>query len=216
MICGPRSGPFCPCLDRCRLLYIRAMQTRLTVPIAAKNIEQARRQIEAANAAGTDMFELRVDYFEGLSADMVAGLVGEIKDAGDDAIGLIVTCRDEKQGGARAYPQELRVDTLIAALKAGAEFIDFEYDNFLDGPSREKIEAAISQCSNARLILSAHNFDGRFDDIGKLCRDILAVSPTAIRSLSARPTISTIALRPSICCTKPTASGLFFAWALAV
>jgi len=159
------------------------MQTRLTVPIAAKNIEQARRQIEAANAAGTDMFELRVDYFEGLSADMVAGLVGEIKDAGDDAIGLIVTCRDEKQGGARAYPQELRVDTLIAALKAGAEFIDFEYDNFLDGPSREKIEAAISQCSNARLILSAHNFDGRFDDIGKLCRDILAVSPTAIPKL---------------------------------
>ena len=159
------------------------MQTKLTVPIAANNLDQAQQQIDAARAAGAEMIELRVDYFEGLIADLVAGLVGEIKSAGDDAIPLIVTCRDEKQGGAIAYRQQLRVDTLVAALKAGAEFIDFEYENFLDGQSRERIEAALSQSSNARLILSAHNFEAKFDDIDKLCRDIRTVSPTAIPKL---------------------------------
>jgi 3-dehydroquinate dehydratase/shikimate dehydrogenase len=155
------------------------MQTRVTVPIAAKNLDEARRQIEAARAAGADMLELRVDYFEGLSGEMVAGLVGEI----ENAVPLIVTCRDEKQGGVNAWPQQLRVELLVAAIHAGAEFIDFEYENYLDGQSREKIEAALSERPNARLILSAHNFETKFDDIGKLCRDILAASPTAIPKL---------------------------------
>jgi len=159
------------------------MQTRLTVPIAAKNLDEARRQIEAARAAGADMLELRVDYFDGLSADLVTGLVDEIKSGDDEAIPLIVTCRDAKQGGAIDYPRELRVGTLVAAIKAGAEFIDFEYENFLDEHSREKIEAALSQGSDCRLILSAHNFDGEFDDIDKLCRDITDASPTAIPKL---------------------------------
>ena len=186
MTSGPEVECFCSCFDRRRLLYISAMQTILTVPIAAKNLEKARRQIEAAKTAGAEMLELRVDYFEGLSADLVTGLIGEIKNAGDDAIPLIVTCRGAEQGGAIAYRQELRVAMLVAALKAGAEFVDFEYENFLDPQSRERIEAALSQSSNARLILSAHNFDGGFDDIGKLCRDIFDVSPTAIPKLVYR------------------------------
>ena len=155
------------------------MQTRLTVPIAAKNLDQARRQIEAARAAGADMLELRVDYLDGLSAEMVGGLVGEIK----NAIPLIVTCRDARQGGAIDYPRQLRVAALVAALEAGAELIDFEYENFLDEQSRKKIEAALSRTPGARLILSAHNFEAKFDDIGKLCRDILDVSPRAIPKL---------------------------------
>jgi 3-dehydroquinate dehydratase/shikimate dehydrogenase len=183
---GPEVECFCSCLGRRRLLYILAMQTRLTVPIAAKNLEKARRQIEAAKTAGAEMLELRVDYFEGLNTDLVTKLVGEIKSAGDDAIPLIVTCRDAEQGGAIAYRQQLRVDTLAAAIKAGAEFVDFEHENFRDAQSREKIETALSQSSNARLILSAHNFETRFDDIGKLCRDILAASPTAIPKLVYR------------------------------
>ncbi|UCF17052.1 MAG: shikimate dehydrogenase [Phycisphaerales bacterium] len=158
------------------------MQTRVTVPIAAKNLEQARRQIEAAKAAGADMLELRVDYFEDLSSEMVAGLVGEIKSSAD-AIPLIVTCRDARQGGAIAYLQDLRVDTLVAATQAGAEFVDLEYENFLDAKCGERVEAALSQTANARLILSAHDFETKFDDIGKLCRDILDASPGAIPKL---------------------------------
>jgi 3-dehydroquinate dehydratase/shikimate dehydrogenase len=159
------------------------MQTRLTVPIAAKDLEKARRQIEAAKAAGAEMLELRVDYFESLSADLVIRLVGEIKSAGDDTIPIIVTCRDTDQGGATAYPRQLRIETLIAAIDAGAEFIDFEYENFVDAPGRERIETALSKRPGARLILSAHNFDAKFDDIGKLCRDILESAPASIPKL---------------------------------
>ncbi|MHC4701896.1 MAG: type I 3-dehydroquinate dehydratase, partial [Planctomycetota bacterium] len=159
------------------------MQTKLTVPIAAKNLEQARGQIAAASAAGADILELRVDYFDGLSADLVTSLVGEIKSSDGGLIDLIVTCRDAREGGAVDYPRDLRVDVLTAAVKAGAEFIDFEYANFLDARSRERVEAALSQSSNARLILSAHNFETKFDDVGKLCQDILAASPAAIPKL---------------------------------
>jgi 3-dehydroquinate dehydratase/shikimate dehydrogenase len=158
------------------------MQTRVTAPIAAKNLEQARRQIKAAKAAGADMLELRVDYFQDLCGEIVKGLVGETKNSGD-AIPLIVTCRDAKQGGAIEYPHDLRVGALVAAIIAGADFIDLEYENFLEARSREEIEAALSQRPNARLILSAHDFETKFDDIEKLCRDILDVSPKAIPKL---------------------------------
>jgi len=155
------------------------MQTRVTVPIAAKNLEQARRQIEAAKAAGPDMLELRVDYLHGLSAEMVGGLVRET----GGAIPLLVTCRDAAEGGATDCPRQLRVAALVAAIEAGAQFIDFEYENFRDEHSRETIEAALARSAGARLILSAHNFETKFDDIGKLCRDILDISPAAIPKL---------------------------------
>jgi 3-dehydroquinate dehydratase/shikimate dehydrogenase len=129
------------------------------------------------------MLELRTDYFECLSADLVKKLIAEIKSSDDKPLPIIVTCRDKQQGGVLAYPQKLRVDVLIAALKAGAEFIDFEYDNFLSAENQERIRLALSRSSKGRLILSAHSFEGKFDDISKLCRKILTLSPTAIPKL---------------------------------
>ena len=132
-----------------------------------------------ARAAGPDMLELRVDYFENLTPDLVAGLVRET----GGAIPLLVTCRDAAEGGAIDYPRQLRVAVLAAAIEAGAQFVDFEYENFRDEQSRETIEAALARNAGARLILSAHNFEAKFDDIGKLCRDVLDVSPSAIPKL---------------------------------
>ena len=40
--------------------------THLTVPIAAKDFDQAAKQIKAAIAAGAEMLELRTDYLENL------------------------------------------------------------------------------------------------------------------------------------------------------
>ncbi len=159
------------------------METKLAVPIAARNIDQASEQIKSARAAGADILELRTDYLENLNVDMVKKLIAEIKNAGDKKLPVIVTCRDKQQGGAIDYPQKLRVDVLAAALKAGAEFIDFEYDNFLSIEGQEKIRLALSQSSKGRLILSAHNFETKFDNIGKLYRNILNVFPVAIPKL---------------------------------
>ena len=159
------------------------METKLAVPIAARNIEQAGMQIKSALAAGADIIELRTDYLDDLNIEPVKKLIAEVKSSGDKKLPVIVTCRDKRQGGAIDYPQKLRVDVLAAALKAGAEFIDFEYENFISIEGQEKIRLALSQSSRGRLILSAHNFESKFENIGKLYRKILNVCPVAIPKL---------------------------------
>ncbi len=159
------------------------METKLAVPIAARNIDQAVEQIKSARAAGADIIELRTDYLEKLTVDLVKELIVGVKSSGDKKLPIIVTCRDKQQGGAIDYPQKLRVDVLAAALKAGADFVDFEYDNFLSTECQERIRLALSQNSRARLILSAHDFEKNFDNIGKLYRNILSICPVAIPKL---------------------------------
>jgi 3-dehydroquinate dehydratase/shikimate dehydrogenase len=157
--------------------------TNLAVPIAAQNLDQAGQQIKAAITAGAEMLELRTDYLENLSVDLVKELIAEARNITRQSLPVIVTCRDEKQGGVRTYPQQLRIDVLTGALIAGAEFIDFEYENFLSTENQEIIQKALSQNSKSRLILSAHNFKAKFDDIEKLYRDISTVCPAAIPKL---------------------------------
>jgi len=159
------------------------METKLAVPIAAKDLDTARQQVTAALGAGAEMLELRIDYLENLDVEMVKNLIAYVKKAGDKQLPIIVTCRDKRQGGVTDYPQQLRIDVLTSALRAGAEFIDFEYDNYLSIVIQEKIRLALSQSSKGRLILSAHNFETRFSNIGKLYRDILAICPEAIPKL---------------------------------
>ncbi|MHC4583533.1 MAG: shikimate dehydrogenase [Planctomycetota bacterium] len=159
------------------------METKLAVPIAAKDLEMAKQQVKAAISAGAELLELRIDYLEGLSAEMVKNLIAYVKSACDKQLPIIVTCRDQRQGGVIGYEQQLRVDVLVCALKAGAEFIDFEYDNFLIAENLESIKHALAQSSQTRLILSAHNFETKFPDISKLHRDILDLCPEAIPKL---------------------------------
>lgn len=157
--------------------------TYLAVPISAPNPDQAADQITAAVAAGAEMLELRADYLESLSVDMVENLVARVKNEPRHPTPIIVTCRDKRQGGAISYPVQLRVDVLIGALKAGAEFVDFEYENFLNTRNQERIRRALSLSSKGRLILSAHNFQGKFENISNLHRRILTVCPSAIPKL---------------------------------
>ncbi len=156
------------------------METRLTVPISADNLETAEEQIKAASIAGAEMLELRTDYLTQLSVDLVRQLIGEARDIA--GLPIIVTCRDKRQGGARKYPLQLRLDVLVAAAEKGTEFVDFEYENFLVTENQEKIERVLAG-SKSRLIISAHNFKGRFDNIRKLYRDIETLYPAAIPKL---------------------------------
>jgi len=157
--------------------------TYLAVPIAAPDLGRARQQVKAALAAGAEMLELRTDYLENLSIDLVKNLIDEVKEAKGSPIRLIVTCRDKQQGGALAYPQQLRIDVLTTALKAGAEFVDVEFENFLRTENQERIMVALSQSARGRLILSTHNFKTKFENINKLYRSILAAYPGAIPKL---------------------------------
>jgi len=159
------------------------MQTKLAVPIAAQDLDAAREQIKAAVAAGAEMLELRTDYLEGLSVRLVQEVLTEAKKTSRQVLPIIVTCRDSKEGGARAYEERLRIDVLLEALQAGADFIDFEFRNFVSTKNRDGILAALSANPKARLILSAHDFRGRFRDISKVFRDISSAHPAAIPKL---------------------------------
>ncbi len=155
--------------------------TYLAVPIAAKDLNEAARQIDAAIAAGAEAIELRTDYIENLSVELVGELIAQARSAAAD-VPLIVTCREKKQGGIIDYPLALRLDVLIAAVQAGVEFIDIEYDNFILTEVKQKVLGACLG-RTTRLILSAHNFQAPFADIKKLCRDVLAACPDAIPKL---------------------------------
>ncbi|MCK4753557.1 MAG: shikimate dehydrogenase [Planctomycetes bacterium] len=157
--------------------------TYLTVPIAAIDFDQAAKQIKSAITAGAEMLEIRADYLRNLSVELVEKIIVKAKKASKTPLPLIVTCRDKQQGGSIAYPIQLRLNILTAALNAGAEFIDFEYENFLTPQSKEKIQLALSHNPSARLILSAHNFEGKFDNIIKLHRHIQTVYSVAIPKL---------------------------------
>jgi len=157
--------------------------THLTIPISAQSPDEALKQIKKMKTAGAEMLELRVDYIEDLSVDLVQKLIADIKSIKRKQLPIIVTCRDKQQGGAIDYSIRLRIEVLIAALKAGADFIDFEYDNFRIIEHQEKIRRALSQNSKARLILSAHNFETKFADINKLFRSISTICPGTIPKL---------------------------------
>ena len=153
--------------------------TYLTIPIAAKTVEQAKGLIAAACAAGIQMLELRTDYLEDLGTGAVETLIAEVKRYG---LPMIVTCRDKKQGGQGDWPLRHRTEILAAAIKAGAEYVDCEYENILIAEVEKKITAVLA-ASRCRLILSHHNFDRPFEDIQKLYDVIITEYPAAIPKL---------------------------------
>lgn len=155
------------------------VETNLTVPIAAKDVRQAGRQIKDAVAAGAEMLELRVDYLEKLNVGLVDKLISMAK----GRVPVIVTFRDRKQGGVINYPLKLRIEVLVAAIKGGVDFVDLEYDNFVIPEVRRKIKQALSENRKAGLILSAHNFKAKFADIKRLYGEIKKACPSAIPKL---------------------------------
>jgi 3-dehydroquinate dehydratase/shikimate dehydrogenase len=154
--------------------------TYLAVPIAAKDIDQAKEQIKSAQAAGAEMVEMRTDYLTELNTDALNSLLACAKAA---KLPVIVTCRDKAEGGVGNWPLQLRTEILLEAAKAGADFVDCEYDNFLLADTGAKLTATLSEHNDTRLILSAHNSTGPFDDLPALYEDIKAACPEAIPKL---------------------------------
>jgi len=136
------------------------IMTYLAVPISGSDIAAAGKQIESAKAAGSEMLELRTDYLNELDTESVKTLLEYAKST---SLPIIVTCRDKAQGGAQDRPLEVRTGILVEAIKAGAEN------------------------KKTRLILSAHNFTGCFEDLTGLYDDIQAAYPQAIPKLVYTP-----------------------------
>ena len=172
-----------PCFGVGRLLYVWGIMTYLAVPISAQSVDQAIRQIREALAAGAEMLELRTDYLDHLDKDSVAALIAEARRTIPASIPVIVTCRDPREGGAGNHPQFLRIEILLAALEAGVDFIDLEYANFTRPEIGSRVRTALASRPGSRLILSAHDFQGKFADVRRLYRGIRQDCPDAVPKL---------------------------------
>ncbi len=150
--------------------------TNLTVPISARNFQEAAGQLQQARAVGAGAVELRADYIDALNVELAEKLISEAKETD---LPTIVTCRDKKEGGANDYPIQLRLDVLKNAIAAGVDIVDFEYGNFLVKKIQDTFFSALSK-SKTRLILSRHNFEGKLDNLDKIYNDIKKVFGAAI------------------------------------
>lgn len=154
------------------------MKTKLTIPISAPHQSAVLNQTQKAIDLGAQMLELRMDYIENLNIDLAEDILHSVRKA--VSLPLIVTCRDVREGGENEYALELRRDVLISAIQAGADFVDLEFTNFHDRSVSGPLLDALAKCNNARLILSAHNFEGPFADLQGIYRSIKARCPDAV------------------------------------
>jgi 3-dehydroquinate dehydratase/shikimate dehydrogenase len=151
--------------------------TYLAVPISGKDIQSCKEQMQAACKAGAEMFELRTDYIEALDTEKLAELIACAKQT---SLPIIVTCRDAAQGGMNNLSPDARKQILTEAIKLGADFIDCEYANFVKKNFGDSIKKTLSENSGTNLILSAHNFKGRFENLNGTYEQIFTACPSAI------------------------------------
>jgi 3-dehydroquinate dehydratase/shikimate dehydrogenase len=154
--------------------------TYLAVPITGQTIEQCQERLEAAGKAGAEVVELRMDYLSDRRPQIIDAF---IQSAHRISMPVLVTCRDKAQGGEGNWTLQQRNEILISAVKYGADFIDCEFNNFVHAESQKPILAVLSQHKKTRLILSAHHFQGPFEDIENLYESMLSVCPQAIPKL---------------------------------
>lgn len=155
--------------------------TLLAVPIAKNRFGEALEAIESAVRQGADILELRTDYLEVISPECVGQLIAAVHAEGKPAL---VTCRDPAEGGNKPIDLAVRTEILVGALRQGADFIDCEFRNFQQSQVRTVILNELRQHPAARLVLSAHNFQGPFEDLNSLYGNIVASYSQAIPKIA--------------------------------
>ena len=112
-----------------------------------------------------DMVELRVDGVADL--DVAGALAGR-------KMPVIFTCRPTWDGGKFDGNEEERRRILAAALDGGAEYVDVEW--------RARFSPDVIRTSGgARLVLSAHHFDGVPKDLAAQVRDMRASGAEVVK-----------------------------------
>ncbi len=160
--------------------------TRCTVPISAASLSAALADVQVASDAGADCLELRLDYLDDLSVTLAQALITQVREIAMD-VPLIVTCRDPREGAGQVYDRELRLQVLVAAIQAGASFIDVEAVNYRVPEVREVLDEALERTQGCRLIISAHDFEGCFEDLAGLYDDIKRLNDRAVPKLVYTP-----------------------------
>ena len=150
--------------------------TYLAVSIFAEGEDAFLPQLDCARSKGAEAVEIRADALMQPGVDSVLKMARAVRKA---KLPVIVTCRDNKEGGFREIDFPLRLSILRESIRAGVDFVDIEYENFKHPDVHSVLTAALEQ-SETRLILSCHNFDRPFEDLELLYESILADYPDAI------------------------------------
>jgi 3-dehydroquinate dehydratase / shikimate dehydrogenase len=136
----------------------------LCITVGAPTLAELRRRRDRA-AKDADLVELRLDMVE--DPDPVGALAGR---SGP----VIVTCRASWEGGHFRGSEEDRLRILEQAWRAGAEFVDVEFEARHSAPW---IAATIGE----RLILSFHDFDRVPADLVARHWQLLAARPAVAK-----------------------------------
>lgn len=138
---------------------------------------EATEQIKSAKKAGAEMLELRTDYLADIDVEKMQTVLAAAKKT---SLPVIVTCRDMAQGGKADLPAQLRRQILAEAIRAGADYIDCEFDNYVLSETQDLLREALEANPNTGLILSAHSFEGPFKDLAATYEEIVAFEDNAI------------------------------------
>jgi 3-dehydroquinate dehydratase/shikimate dehydrogenase len=140
--------------------------TYLCVPIFVEDRDQATREVALAAESGADMVELRIDLNgDTFRTEFISKLVRDCR------LPCIVTCRPAWEGGRSPCLDPVRLDSLKTAATNGASYIDVELQTY--------VRAGGEVPGKGRLILSAHDFQGRPDRLYNLISEMNA-APAAI------------------------------------
>lgn len=150
--------------------------THICVPIVAATCGGMVREIDAAQAAGADMIELRLDYLQVWDDASMAALKERAARFNGQ---VIATCRPVNEGGRFSGSETERMELLRAVLGEAIDYLDIEYESWRRSPivgERVNFECAGScECRNPRLrlILSRHDFAHTPADLDAVFAELL-------------------------------------------
>ncbi|MCE5184748.1 MAG: shikimate dehydrogenase [Planctomycetaceae bacterium] len=156
--------------------------TLLAVCISPKDEKDFLEQLKLAQLQGAEAIEIRTDALNDPDSETVLELIQDVRKTG---LPVIVTCRDIREGGFKHVDFSCRLEILRKAILAGADYVDVELSNFRHPDVQSVIKAALGS-SSTRLILSAHNFEGPFQDVQILYESILSLCPEAIPKIVSK------------------------------
>ncbi|MHC4884280.1 MAG: shikimate dehydrogenase [Planctomycetota bacterium] len=159
----------------------------ICIPITATSMEAALDQIARACQEPADLLELRLDYIE-RDLDVTTLLRSS-------SLPCIVTVRPVRDGGNFSGSEEDRFALLREADRAGAAYLDVEYD-VLD---------AFGLADTATLIASYHNFEETPVDLPAIIKGIEALPCDIVKfaTMGTRLTDNLAVWKAMAACRKP-------------
>ncbi|MFA5865149.1 MAG: shikimate dehydrogenase [Phycisphaerae bacterium] len=144
--------------------------TKLTVPITAVSLNQAIDDIRRSAQAGADLVEIRLDYLASVDYQSLVE---------NSPVPILWTLRHSSEGGKFTGSVESQIDQLSAAISAGGNYVDIEFQRWTtSGKAQERLLNKISQLrtggKNVKLILSCHDFQATSPDILSLAQKVAA------------------------------------------